>query len=189
MRRHWRPDMPALLPPARMHQCSGSSRSCLRGPDGPRGASTWTSPALRRSYRARENAGQSKIRITKVSTVPGEPREGLPRSRGAHGPDAMARRRRGPGRRRGKLVGRTLTAVAARCIAGAERGSYIRPVARAFTGAPPGTRTPNPRIQSLSMASSLGFMGVRAAGRTACVYPGELGWTAVNCNPKCNAER
>src|SRR5215467_4856115 len=73
MRRHWRPNMPALLPPARMHQCSGSSRSFLRGPDGPRGASTWTSPALRRSYRARESAGQSKIRITKSPQLQGNP--------------------------------------------------------------------------------------------------------------------
>src|SRR6478735_8393666 len=74
MRRHWRPDMPALLPPSTMRQCPASSRSFLRGPDGPYGGSTWTSPALRRSYRAQETAGQSKIRITKVSTVSGEPR-------------------------------------------------------------------------------------------------------------------
>ena len=40
----------------------------------PTGASTWTSPALWRSYRAKETAGQNKIRITKVSTLPGEPR-------------------------------------------------------------------------------------------------------------------
>jgi hypothetical protein len=66
--------MPTLLPPTRMRQCSASSRSFLRGPDGPCGGSTWTSPALRRSYRTRETAGQSKIRITKVSTVSGEPR-------------------------------------------------------------------------------------------------------------------
>src|SRR5215467_12223298 len=74
MRKRWRPEMPALLPPARMRQCSGLSRSFLRGPAGPRGASTWTSPALWRSYRAKETAGQNKIRITKVSTLPGEPR-------------------------------------------------------------------------------------------------------------------
>jgi hypothetical protein len=66
--------MPSLLPPARMRQCPASSRSFLRGPDGPCGGSTWTGPALRRSYRARENAGQNKIRITKVSMVSGEPR-------------------------------------------------------------------------------------------------------------------
>jgi len=41
---------------------------------GPGPGSTWTSPALRRSYRARENRGRNKIRITKVSTVSGEPR-------------------------------------------------------------------------------------------------------------------
>src|SRR6185312_10495580 len=57
-----------------MRQCPASSRSFLRGPDGPCEGSTWTSPALRRSYRARETTGESKIRITKVSTVPGEPR-------------------------------------------------------------------------------------------------------------------
>jgi hypothetical protein len=74
MRKPWRPDMPALLPPPRMRQCSGLSRSFLRGPDGPCGDSTRTSPALRRSYRAKETAGQNKIRITKVSTVLGEPR-------------------------------------------------------------------------------------------------------------------
>src|SRR4029453_5285976 len=79
MRRHWQPDMPALVPPARRRQGSGLSRSFLRGPGGPCGGSTWTSPALRRSYKARESAGQSKIRITKVSTVSGEPRSaGLP---------------------------------------------------------------------------------------------------------------
>ena len=72
--RRWRPDMPALLPPSRMRQCSGSSRSFLRGPDGPCGGSTWTRPALRRSYRARETTSGNKIRITKVSTVSGEPR-------------------------------------------------------------------------------------------------------------------
>jgi hypothetical protein len=36
------------------------------------------------------------------------------------------------------------------------------------------------------VASSLGFIGVRAAGRMARAYRGELGWTAVNCNPNCN---
>jgi hypothetical protein len=46
-----------------------------RRPDGPPcGGSTWTSPALRRSYRATEDRGRNKIRITKVSTVSGEPR-------------------------------------------------------------------------------------------------------------------
>ena len=53
----------------------GLSRSFLRGPDGPCGGSTWTTPALRRSYRARETAGGNKIRITRVSTVSGEPRD------------------------------------------------------------------------------------------------------------------
>ena len=68
--------MPALLLPPTMRPCSASSRSfLLGGPDGPAcGGSTWTSPALRRSYRARENRGRNKIRITKVSTVSGEPR-------------------------------------------------------------------------------------------------------------------
>jgi hypothetical protein len=50
------------------------SRSFLRGPDGPCGASIWTRPAPRRSYRARKNRGRNKIRITKVSTISGEPR-------------------------------------------------------------------------------------------------------------------
>jgi hypothetical protein len=70
----WRPEMPALLPPARMRPCSGLSRSFLRGPDGPCGGSIWATPALRRSYWARETAGGNKIRMTKVSTVLGEPR-------------------------------------------------------------------------------------------------------------------
>ena len=70
--------MPVLLLPSTMRPCSASSRSfLLGGPDGPAcGGSTWTSPALRRSYRARENRGRNKIRITKVSTVSGEPRPG-----------------------------------------------------------------------------------------------------------------
>ena len=54
------------------------------------------------------------------------------------------------------------------------------------TGAPPGTRTPNPRIKSLTGARSPGFMSVRAACQTACAYWGELGRTRVNCNPNCN---
>jgi hypothetical protein len=43
----------------------------------------------------------------------------------------------------------------------------------------------NPRIQSLSAASSLGFIGVHAAAQTARAYPGETGWKAVDCNPNC----
>jgi hypothetical protein len=39
------------------------------------GGSIWTAPALRRSYRARRNRDRNKIRITKVSTVSGEPRK------------------------------------------------------------------------------------------------------------------
>src|SRR5215469_12149175 len=81
MRRHWRPNMPALVPPPRMRQRSGSSRSFLRGPDALAGGSTWTTPALQRSYRARETARGNKIRISKVSTVTGEPR--LANARGA----------------------------------------------------------------------------------------------------------
>jgi hypothetical protein len=34
----------------------------------------------------------------------------------------------------------------------------------------------------------MGFMGVHAAGQTACAYSGEPGWTGVNCNPNCNPE-
>jgi hypothetical protein len=51
-------------------------------------------------------------------------------------------------------------------------------------GAPPGTRTPNPRIKSSSGARSPAFMSVRAAGQEGCAYSGELSRTAVNCNPK-----
>jgi hypothetical protein len=57
------------------------------------------------------------------------------------------------------------------------------------TGAPPGTRTPNPRIKRSSGACSPEFMGVRAAAQTPHADPGELGRTAVNCNPNCNPER
>jgi hypothetical protein len=45
-----------------------------------------------------------------------------------------------------------------------------------------------PRIKSFSGASSAGFTSVRAAGPTARAYSGELGRTAVNCNPNCNPE-
>ena len=42
---------------------------------------------------------------------------------------------------------------------------WTRPrVSAGQTGAPPGTRTPNPRIKSLSGASSTEFISVRAAG-------------------------
>src|SRR5215831_12849450 len=58
--------------------------------------------------------------------------------------------------------------------------------AQVRTGAPPGTRTPNPRIKSLSGARSPGFTGVRTATQTPRAHPGELGRTAVNCNPNCN---
>src|SRR5689334_12397173 len=54
------------------------------------------------------------------------------------------------------------------------------------TGAPPGTRTPDPRIKSLSVASSEGFTGVRAAAQLGGAYSAELGRTVVNCNPNCN---
>jgi hypothetical protein len=69
--------MPALLPPTRMRLGPAKSGSLLLGgPDGPAcGASTWTTPALRRSYRARGDSGRNQIRITKVSTVLGEPRD------------------------------------------------------------------------------------------------------------------
>jgi GrpB-like predicted nucleotidyltransferase (UPF0157 family) len=44
----------------------------------------------------------------------------------------------------------------------------------------------NHRIKSLSRARSPGFIGVRAAGQTACAYSSELGRTGVNCNPYCS---
>jgi hypothetical protein len=49
--------MPTLLPPPTIGRCSVSSRSFLLGPDGPCGGSTWTSPALRRSYRTTGEPG------------------------------------------------------------------------------------------------------------------------------------
>ena len=45
---------------------------------------------------------------------------------------------------------------------------------------------PDPRIKSLSGASSPGFMRVRAAAQIACAYSSELCRTGVNCNPNCN---
>jgi HTH-like domain len=45
------------LPPASIRRCSAKSRSFLLGPDGPAGGSTWTAPALRRSYRATGEPG------------------------------------------------------------------------------------------------------------------------------------
>ena len=44
-------------------------------------------------------------------------------------------------------------------------------------------RGPNPRIKSLSAASSLGFTGVRAAAQTGCAYSDERDRIGVNCNP------
>jgi hypothetical protein len=44
----------------------------------------------------------------------------------------------------------------------------------------------NPRIKSLSGASSPGFIGVRAAGQAGGAYLDERSRTAVNCNPDCN---
>jgi hypothetical protein len=44
-------------------------------------------------------------------------------------------------------------------------------------------RALEPRIKSLSGASSPGFTGVRAAARTGSAYSNELGCTGVNCNP------
>src|SRR5262252_3134714 len=117
MRKPWRPEMPALLPPARMRQCSGLSRSFLRGPDGPRGASTWTTPALWRSYRAKETAGQNKIRITKVSTLPGEPRP-APRLISYYW------REGGPGGATGSGAGSTLGCGGGDSMAGFGAGSF-----------------------------------------------------------------
>jgi Transposase IS116/IS110/IS902 family len=57
------------------------------------------------------------------------------------------------------------------------------------TGAPPGTRTPNPRIKSLSGPSSPGLRCVRATAQLACMYSCELRRTWVNCNPNCNPGR
>jgi hypothetical protein len=41
----------------------------------------------------------------------------------------------------------------------------------------------NPRIKSLSGASSARFTDVRAAAQTGCAYSDELDCTGVNCNP------
>jgi hypothetical protein len=69
--------MPALLPPPTIGRCSASSRSFLRGPDGPAGAppgQTLRSGAL---IEPRENREQKQDPYYKVSTVTGEPRERL----------------------------------------------------------------------------------------------------------------
>lgn len=44
----------------------------------------------------------------------------------------------------------------------------------------------NQRIKSLSLASSWGFLGVCGRGQATCLYFGELGGTALNCNRNCN---
>jgi hypothetical protein len=65
--------MPPPLQPPTIGWCSASSRSFLLGPDGPCGGSTWTSPALRRSHRARRTGRRNKIRITKSPRFEGNP--------------------------------------------------------------------------------------------------------------------
>jgi hypothetical protein len=47
--------MTPLLPPSSIARCSAKSRSFFVGPGGPTAASTWTSPAPRRSH------GQERI--------------------------------------------------------------------------------------------------------------------------------
>src|SRR5215469_13999838 len=79
-----------------------------------------------------------------------------------------------------------MSGVAARALGPCSPAVLIAGVSRDFTGAPPGTRTPNPRIKSLSGASSPGFIRVRAAAQIACLYSCELRRTGVNCNPNCN---
>jgi hypothetical protein len=72
---------------------------------------------------------------------------------------------------------------------GTRRPSHkTRSTSDVFAGGAPGARTLNQRIKSFSGASSPGFISVRAAGQTAYAYPGELGWTLVNCNPNCNPD-
>ena len=57
--------------------------------------------------------------------------------------------------------------VAARHIGGDEHGMFLWPVARAFTGAPPGTRTPNPRIKSPLLCSMIPRYYLRLHARTS----------------------
>ena len=45
---------------------------------------------------------------------------------------------------------------------------------------------PGPTVKSLSGASSLGFMCIRAAGQPRGAWSVERSRTAVNCNPNCN---
>src|SRR5579859_4989140 len=74
MRRPWRPDMPAVLPPSTIGRCSASSRSFLLGPDGPAGAPPGQGLRSGALIELRANREQKQDPYYKVSTVSGEPR-------------------------------------------------------------------------------------------------------------------
>ena len=71
------------------------------------------------------------------------------RPHSTHGPDALAGRRRGPGRRRGQRRGRRLmSTVAARLALWLTSTTRAVCLAWKFAGGAPGARTLNPRIKS-----------------------------------------
>jgi hypothetical protein len=65
------------------------------------------------------------------------------------------------------------------------RRTALSPLGPCWT---PPARNLNPRIKSLSVASSPEFMAVRAAAQPRAAYSAEPGRTAVNCNPNCNPD-
>ena len=66
--------MPAHLPPSTIGRCSASSRSFLRGPDGPAGAPPGQDLRSGALIGLRENREPTQDPYYKVSTVRGEPR-------------------------------------------------------------------------------------------------------------------
>src|SRR5262249_28435321 len=100
--------------------------------------------------------------------------------------DAVAGPIRAVGRIGQALWGPAQNSTATRTTTNKPRRSRDRGVIAVQAGAPPGTRTPNPRIKSLSGARLPGFIGVRTAAQTECAYFHELGCIGVNCNPNCN---
>lgn len=77
------------------------------------------------------------------------------------------------------------------CVAGSVMAARYIVRAGPPCPAPVGTRIVLPimnhRIRSLSGVSSPEFIGVYAAGQTACAYSNEPDRTLVNCNPDCNS--
>ena len=74
-------------------------------------------------------------------------------------------------------------------VAGGRAGVLDLGLDAGAPGGPPPSAVPSRGLKSLSVASSLGFVRVRAAAQVACTYSRELHRTGVNCNPNCNPGR